>query len=155
MTWGEWHAARAQAERDSTNPWELFGGWPQYPAVWATIADRAVAEWSAQYPGTRPASWWFWSAPELRRLTGGTYRCIVGAGRCHDTGIPYIDGWQDDPPVVESEPAFLDRQDLWIQGERERVSPSAFAEQLFSYELTVAPRGAPGFNERDDTGGTE
>ena len=88
-------------------------------------------------------------------MTGGTYRRIQGAGRCQASGIPYIDGWQDDPPVVESEPAFLDRQDLWIQGERERVSPSAFAEQLFSYELTVAPRGAPGFNERDDTGGTE
>ena len=155
LTWNNWNAARAQQEHDGTSAWELFGGWPQYPAVWATIADRAVSEWSAQYPGTRPASWWFWSAPELRRLTRGTYTGVKGMHRCHETGIAYIGDWEDDPPLVESQPTFLDRLNLWIPGERDRVPSAAFAKQLFSHALTTAPGSARGCDGEDDTGGTQ
>ena len=67
LTFGDWYAARRQQKRDGTNAGELFFGWPTYPEKWASIVDRAVAEWSAKYPGTRPVSWWEWTAPEPLR----------------------------------------------------------------------------------------
>ena len=144
LTWDDWSAAAAQQERDKSNALELFGGWQKYPDSWAVIEDRAVAAWVEAYPGTRPTSWWRWSAPELRRLTGGTYTLIKGMGRCHETGLPYIDhGWRHDPPLAETQPGCLDRLDLWLPGERERVPTQAFESQLFSYESTMGA-GMPG-----------
>ena len=151
LTWGDYHAAREQQKRDGTNSWELVGGWPDYPSAWSMIESRAVEAWVQACPGSRPASWWKWSAREVRRLTG-RYTLIKGLDRCHDTGIPHIDnGWQDHPPLVESTPALLDRLELWLPGERERVPAEAFAEQPFSYELTVAPQQFEDGDEEEDT----
>jgi hypothetical protein len=115
----------------------IFFEWSRHQATWVLIAADAVAEWVQAYPGTRPAAWWEWTAPELRRLMGGSYTPIPGAGRSHPTGIPYIDDWERDPPLVESEPAYLDRLRLWLPDERVRVPASAFAAQPFSYDRTV------------------
>lgn len=43
--------------------------------------------------------------------------------------------WQD-RPMAESEAGFLDRFDLWLDGERERVPASAFEAQPFHWDLT-------------------
>lgn len=143
LIWGDWSAAVRQAHRDGSNPWALFDGGGRHEAAWAAIVDDAVGEWTTVYPGTMPRSWWHWSAPELRRLIGGAYRTIQGAGRCHDTGVPFIDDWRDDPPLVEREPAYLDRLGLWLPCERVRVPPDAFTAQPFSYTLTVRPEVRP------------
>jgi len=144
LLWGDWQGARRLQKEDGTNPWELFG-WMHKQGAWLAIATDAVMAWVEVHPGSRPPAWWEWSAPELRALVGGSYTAIVGAGRCHPNGIPYIANWEYDEPRVESEPAFLDRFDLWVPGERRRVAPEAFALRPFSY----APMGRPTFD--DDT----
>jgi hypothetical protein len=154
LTWGDWTAAFEQAQADDEGMRELFfdAKSRQTRRYWVAIEDEALAAWTAVYPGTRPPAWWFYSQPEpeLRQLIGGVYRIIPGAERCHPTGIAYIDDWKDDPPLVESQPAYLDRLRLWLPKERAQVDREAFASQPFSYSLTVAPRGVP---EDDDDGG--
>lgn len=41
-------------------------------ALWAAHSGRIVAEHVTDYPGTRPARWWRYEAPEPRRRLGGT-----------------------------------------------------------------------------------
>jgi hypothetical protein len=151
LLWADWDAAIAQQERDETKAFELWDN-ESHARAWAAIESQAVPEWAAVYPGTRPPSWWYWSAPELRRLTGGVYKEITGIHRCHDTGVPYIDGGWKNVPTVESTPALLDRLGLWLSGERARVPASAFASQPFSYaedDFLQAPSGVPG-QQQDD-----
>lgn len=40
-------------------------------ALWATHSERIVADHVADYPGTRPARWWRYDAPEPRKRLGG------------------------------------------------------------------------------------
>jgi hypothetical protein len=152
LLWGDWSAAMAQQERDGTEPFELWDIGEKHEAVWHAIVDRAIAEWTAVYPGTRPTSWWYWTAPELRRPTTGRYAEISGVRRCHETGVPCISNGWTSPPMVESTPAYLDRLSLWLPAERPRVPASAFKPQRFSYggNLLVAPRGVPGQQHGDD-----
>ncbi len=35
----------------------------QKRAVWESVQGEILAAWIAKYPGTRPSSWWEWSAP--------------------------------------------------------------------------------------------
>lgn len=144
LLWRDASAARAQAERDGdldVFDAHYFFDWSKEAQLWASIEAEALEEWTPALPGTRPRLWWQYSAPELRELTGGgAYHETAGAGRCHETGIPYIANWESDPPLVESTPMYLDRLDLWLPGERARVPVSAFAAEQFSYTLTVAPR---------------
>jgi len=41
-------------------------------AVWEAHSERIVAEHVTDYPGTRPARWWRYQAPEPRKRLGGT-----------------------------------------------------------------------------------
>lgn len=117
------------------------GGHERY---WAAIVEDAIAEWAQYYPGSRPERWWEYSAPELRRISGG-FTVLQGASRCQSTGIPYgSPADEKHPPMVESEPAFLDRHGLWLPGERRRVPPSEFLPSPFDWALTVGQTGRPG-----------
>ncbi len=153
LTWGDFPAAHAQAERDGTSPWELFCG-DQHEAAWHAIEAQAVAEWADVHPGSRPPKWWHWSAPELRRLIGAAH-VIKGLHRCHETGVPYIsNGFDEDRPMVESTAALLDRLNLWLPGERARVPADAFAAKRFNYRDgdTMAPCRVPGRADFADEG---
>lgn len=144
LLYEDFHAAKACAEEDGDeNVWGLLlFDQEKYPQIWREIEAEAIREWVDVYPGTRPASWWKWSAPDLRHVYG-LFTVCVGANRCHATGIPYgrPDDWAD-PPMVESQATFLDRHGLWLDGERERVPAEAFSdEQPFSWTLTKSNRG--------------
>jgi hypothetical protein len=100
-----------------------------------------VAHHVKRWPGTRPARWWEYSAPEPRRRLGGTgtplHECsayiapfeygIPSAWRTHGdyftSGTP-ID--PADPPRFESEAKYLLRLGLLLPGERERLCPRDF-----------------------------
>lgn len=142
LTWNSYTLARAMTGAETDE--QLAGIYffvNQAIALWDEVADDAVADVAAHYPGCRPVNWWRFSAPDLRLLIGGSYTRIAGLHRCHDTGIPYIgNGWTADPPLVESVPAYLDRLNLWLPGERERVAAAAFKARPFSYDLTIGPR---------------
>ncbi len=55
--------------------WELFwlrwaekegpSGRPCLKQLWAQHADDILRDWVRQWPGTRPTSWWKWSAPRM------------------------------------------------------------------------------------------
>ena len=147
LVWHDFHAACAQADADGSDAWELFNHGPHHAAAWQAIADQAVRDWVVPYPGTRPRAWWWWSAPSLRQVFG-RFTVKPGAGRCQATGIPFgaPDDW-DDLPMVESQAGLLDRVNLWVPGERARVSPAAFAPEPFDWSLTIEKGGVPGDSE--------
>lgn len=109
----------------------LYMDWRQYPATWAAIEDEALVRWVAECPGTRPESWWYYSAPELRRVLD-PHVTTPGAGRCRGTGLPYLVAPSGPPPRVESTPMYLDRLGLWLEGERARLPASAFEPQRYA-----------------------
>lgn len=137
LTWRDWQGAHSLAEDDEEAIAALFIEWPRHPQTWAQIEPDALRAWVAKLPGTRPKSWWFWSAPELRQVIG-EYTPISGVGRCHESGIPYLLHNKQNPPLVETEAGLLDRLGLWLPRERARVNADAFQPQLFSYSLTVS-----------------
>jgi hypothetical protein len=139
LLWGDWRAAHDAAVEDETSTFELYEIGSRHERAWRAIEPQALEVWTDGHPGTRPPSWWKWSAPELRLVTG-RFRFMNGHRRCQPTGVPYGEplDWND-PPLVETTPAYLDRLGLWLQNERARVKPSAFRPQSFSWDLTVAP----------------
>jgi hypothetical protein len=141
LLWRDWHGARLRVQPDD-HAFELFA-LHRYQRVWAQIQDVALLDWIAVVPGRRPASWWYWTAPDLRRLYG-RFNAADGITRCHPTGIPYGTpaDWQD-LPMCESEAAYLDRHDLWLAGEREQVPLAAFDAEVFSWALTNAQMYMP------------
>jgi hypothetical protein len=120
--------------------------------LWAAHRDMVLPLWVREHPGTRPRLWWLCDAPELRRRLGGTGMPIYevfGYTPCFDHGVP--DHWlqqsdvdcyrnhmkppiyitapaydPDDPPVFESEAAYLDRHGLLLPGERRRLRDENF-----------------------------
>jgi hypothetical protein len=137
LLWRDLDAATRLAAGDEEVLLDLFVCSPaRMSEVWRAIEADALQEWIVSRPGQRPRSWWLYSAPELRRVTG-RFTEVAGVGRCQLTGIPYgaPDDWND-RPLVESTPAYLDRLGLWLPGERERVERTAFEPQPFSWQLT-------------------
>jgi hypothetical protein len=115
-----------------------------FEALWSEFADDIVAEHVAESPGTRPHRWWGFSAPEkLRKRLGGIgtpYFQEAPALLCKSLGVPekWIFGDEvrfydrgtpldtEDPPVYESQAAYLERLKLFLPGERKRLKPKDF-----------------------------
>jgi hypothetical protein len=113
--------------------------------VWHEHAEAILAHHVKRRPGTRPARWWQFDAPEPRRRLGGTgtplHECsayvapftygIPTAWRTH--GDFFTSGTPIDPtdlPAFESEAAYLARHKLFFPGERERLRPRDFWREL-------------------------
>jgi hypothetical protein len=115
--------------------------------LWTEHAEQITAEWAAKHPGTRPQHWWRFSAPRLPIAEQGEHATwyyapelimprlhLGGSGApdaeltihvyCLDHGLPILrEGDFDpaDPPVWESEMAYLKRHGLLLPGERMRM----------------------------------
>src|SRR5262245_26223014 len=87
LTWGDFATALEMAQAEGTVV-DLYAT-ERHPSAWAAIVEEALVEWVEAFPGSRPSSWWQWSALELRRVHG-RYRVISGIGRCHPSGVPYL-----------------------------------------------------------------
>jgi hypothetical protein len=124
---------------------------PKASELWPEFRDEILADWIAEAPGTRPSMWWRLDAPEPRRRLGGigtpAHEVLAHVPRFW-CGIP-ID-WvtqsladfydreerskpfegvavsRKDPPLFESEAAFLDRHGLFLPGERKRLGADDF-----------------------------
>lgn len=100
-------------------------------AVWQAHKEWVVAEHVKASPGTRPRRWWQREAPEPRRRVGGkgtlTSDVIAVLPTWH-LGIPscWHDLDPDDPPLFESEAAYLDRLGLMLPGEKGRLTGRDF-----------------------------
>jgi hypothetical protein len=148
LLWSDWRGAR-RLDADHTAVRLLFDT-REHPRYWQAMEAAALADWIVSYPGTRPPSWWYFSAPALRQVSG-RFTPAESVVRAQPTGIPFgSPDDADDLPMVESCAAFLDRFDLWLPGERARVPAAAFDPQPFDFTLTVAPRVEADDDDRDD-----
>lgn len=116
--------------------------------LWGQFRQDVMARWIARYPGTRPTCWWRFDAPRIppgrwrgwyfdgtlpepRRRLGGSGRpaweelALVPA---FDLGIPayWIQRDDADPPMFESQAAFLRRNAMFVPGEAERLTAADF-----------------------------
>lgn len=109
-------------------------------AAWEELSDELLPEFIADHPGTRPAAWWLFDAPEpQRRLLYG--HDPDGESRPEWTrrlrfGRPAVFGKSDfaDPPCFESQAAYLDRHGLLTDAERDVLG--------FDYDREEAPLAA-------------
>jgi hypothetical protein len=137
--------------------WEIITGQPNDEASlhqeWLAVRDLILAEFVELKPGTRPRGWWAYDAPEaVRKRLGGTGTPLSEPRRPIGGKLPpprYAD-WHDflhglpllwevdpspgaatrlDPPLYESEAAFLLRHGLLLPDERERLKPADFAPE--------------------------
>ena len=99
--------------------------------LWSDYGATAVENWVAEHPGSRPNRWWEHDAPEPRQRLGGHGRLLCEVMAYKPTsafGIPT--GWHeidaDDPPIFESEAAYLKRLGLFLPGEARRLKPADF-----------------------------
>jgi hypothetical protein len=88
--------------------------------AWNLLRLPILREYAAEHPCRRPAAWWWFDAPELRRrVDGGRHPCEdptreIGVYR----GRPEWYCTEDDfRAVYESEPAYLARLQLLTKGE--------------------------------------
>jgi hypothetical protein len=98
--------------------------------AWEALRAELLPAYVAEHPGRRPAAWWQFDSPEpMRQQLGGyNYRgdtqadAIPRRSRC---GVPTTSGpreWSD-PPVYETQAAFLARHNLLTAGERSALGP--------------------------------
>ena len=92
-----------------------------------------MGRWVAPHPGTRPAAWWRWSAPEGRRQVAGT---PLERGALHDQvdeeGLPVALGQLSHGAVgFESEAACFKRLNLLGEAEAARVTRSQYRPRSF------------------------
>ena len=82
--------------------------------AWDARRDDVLAEWAQTNPGTRPAHWWLFDAPEMRRRVSGKpcHEALANAP-AFSLGIPA----RFDPTDFESQAAFLERHKLLLPGE--------------------------------------
>ncbi|HJU18585.1 MAG TPA: hypothetical protein VJ770_19205 [Stellaceae bacterium] len=120
----------------------------ELPVLWEAIRDDVIAEHVRNYPGTRPRGWWAFDAPEPRRKLGGTGEprgtslCGLTPSGLYDDypkprelDNPYLKGYPTDPadpPVFESQAAYLDRHGLFLPGERRRLKAADFEPEIYS-----------------------
>jgi hypothetical protein len=111
-------------------------------ALWLQHGADVLAWWTQVKPGTRPSLWWKFRAPELRRRLGGVGE--PDAMRDIRFGVPTrwtrpvkgdYHGKSEltfdpaDPPLYESEPAFLRRHELLLPSERRQLTPADYRPQ--------------------------
>jgi hypothetical protein len=113
-------------------------------AAWQEYGDEITADWVAAHPGERPWGWWQHVAP-------GPRLCLEGAKYVYRGAKPG-DGnwiWQEDfglpgrpqarrpgaapaRMLFESQATFLQRHDLLMPGEAERLTAEALAPEIVS-----------------------
>jgi len=116
--------------------------------LWGQYRDTVLEVWIAERPGTRPSTWWLIDAPRIPagKWPGSYYdgklpqprQQLRGSGSPawesvavtphFLLGIP--ESWgdlnADDPPVFESQAAYLDRLGLLAPGEKRRLRGADF-----------------------------
>jgi hypothetical protein len=89
------------------------------PELWRRHRRSILADWILRHPGTRPTFWWALDAPEPRRqLSGRQCKSYPAVVPTYIRGIPAdIEIDEADPPVYETERAYLERHSLLEPGE--------------------------------------
>lgn len=105
---------------------------------WTDLGVEVLGTWIVDFPGRRPFAWWAFDSPELRRridgkphpwnsperwalLEGWPFRSVLSSYKL-SYGKP--SSWlstDDRDAVYESESTYLDRLDLFVGRERQRL----------------------------------
>jgi hypothetical protein len=122
---------------------------PTLGDFWLTHGEEITADWAVTRPGTRPSFWWKFSAPrwatwdaalgEPRAQVGGAGEavhrrsCALRLNLLH-YAIGVSQEWRGtdpaDPPMVESQAAYLRRHGLFLPGEARRLSAADYVPEL-------------------------
>ncbi|WP_028321264.1 hypothetical protein [Desulfatiglans anilini] len=116
--------------------------------LWREHGAPFLKQFIEEHPGRRPQAWWLYDAPEpgRRRLGGVGTPCseVLAYAPYFKYGLPnegyisefdlemYGDDFEgrpidpSDPPKYESQASYLDRLNLFVPGERERIPPADF-----------------------------
>jgi len=132
---------------------------PDYDAMqplWREHRAAILARWIQTKSGTRPKYWWWFDAPRLAPAKLGRWAATVDAPRlieprrllrgsgkplheallvtpAHNYGIPVWFGDPDNPPVFESQHAYLKRHGLQHPAERRPIA------EPFPHPLRIEP----------------
>ena len=142
---------------ERVNPFEwLFGlvcreGQALRKKLWQEHGQAVMRWWARNFPGRRPDSWWEWAAPEPRRRVGGTGEPVPGETWPHDFHLGIPSDWHDDPedcelfggepvdetdpPLFESQAAYLKRLGLLEPGELRRIGKGAMEPEAMTQIL--------------------
>lgn len=101
---------------------DSFGGDEELrQRAWRLFREQILALWTKYKPGTRPWAWWHYDAPGSRLRLGGEG---IACGEKTRFGVPCR--WEniarDNPPLYESEAAFLSRYGLLADKERRALT---------------------------------
>lgn len=105
------------------NPFWRFVWMARAHELWLTHRDEVLADWIVRRPGTRPSTWWRVEMPFVKRLRlggkGTAWSMVIWCG------VPrswlQINFSYADPPLFESQAAFLLRLDLLLPEETDRL----------------------------------
>jgi hypothetical protein len=116
--------------------WDLLGAFDDEEAAreaYETHREAYLEEHAAEHPGTRPGCWWRWEAPEPRRVVNRPSHPELARQLEADgpdgqkrggrvlLGYTAPDGSHGFGPWLEEEADYLERLDLFLPGERERL----------------------------------
>lgn len=133
---GEW-TYRDAHDAGAPDAFDMFllsnPGNPQARALWERYREEVVPHVAELTPGRRPPLWWHFDAPEPRRWIGG--RTIkkwlpFTKGSPRGEGVEIEEDDPADPPVQESQAAFLKRHSLLLAGEARRLRQRDFAPEV-------------------------
>ena len=114
---------------------------------WPISRKKILKSWIAAHPGTRPYAWWCYDAPEVRQRVGvsmtsagmdsaRTSAIMFGIPRYwvtqQDIGILTRPGFRgkpvdsNDPPLFESQTAYLERHGLLTDAEKATLPGDAY-----------------------------
>ncbi len=110
--------------------------------LWKAHHEEILARWSVKHRGTRPSCWWRFDAPtDARHRVGGVG--VPGEDPlCDERRFPMF--WKSvdakNPPLFESEAAYLKRLGLLFPGEARRIrkedlDPAPLPRMHWPYEL--------------------
>jgi hypothetical protein len=138
------HCHTKYAEKDKRKCLQLTVWDKQDPLVpWADVEASLLPEFLKLHPCTRPWSWWRDAAPEPRRRIGGSGRRERNASL--EFGVPHDIWWKDvdpdNPPVYESQAAYLQRHGLLTEAEIKWLAdhPEALETEVIEYRISTGP----------------
>jgi hypothetical protein len=105
----------------------FLAGYDGERAAWGRHRGELLPGWIAEHPGTRPAAWWLYDAPEARRqVAGPPAEFAEAAERWRCDGLPWLLEEPAEGARFESGAAYLRRLGLLERGEAERITRGAF-----------------------------
>ena len=119
-----WCLLNDQPLPDDANPFVALGFDRRAAGVlWRAHREEILAGWIKRRRGTRPSCWWRFDAPQEPRLQVGGKGEPWPQSEFDERRFPM--GWlavdAADPPLLESDAAFLKRLGLLLPGEAQRL----------------------------------